>query len=57
MATIDNKWTSDELMYEFQVRLEENLGIICGDAQPTPEQWAVAMVSADEACETLKGQQ
>lgn len=49
-------WTSDELLSEFQYRLEERLALLCGLDEPTAEQLALAMAEADAACEQLKNE-
>jgi hypothetical protein len=52
---IENEpWTADDIKCEFDYRLQEFLGIMCGDIEPTQAQLAAAMLAADEACERLK---
>jgi hypothetical protein len=41
--------TQRELDIEWQYRLEERLGIMCGGENPTPEQMQLATVEADIA--------
>jgi hypothetical protein len=41
--------TPEELEIEWKYRYEERLGILCGDAEPTSEQKAIALKEANQA--------
>jgi hypothetical protein len=41
-------FTKSELEAEHRYRVQERLGILCGSAEPTPEQLAIATMEADE---------
>jgi hypothetical protein len=43
----------DEPTNEFSYRLHEALGILCGDGEPTPEQWRIATDEARRACQQI----
>jgi len=51
-----NPWTDAELAYEWQVRYQERLGLLCEDRAPTPEQELVARTEADAVVKELKEQ-
>lgn len=46
--------TEAELKSEFDYRISERLGILCADAEPTPEQFHIARTEADAAIEDIK---
>ena len=48
------KHTPAELAAEFEYLRQERLGILCGDAEPTPEQNKIATEEAREAVKKLK---
>jgi len=47
---------AEELKEEHRYRVEERLGILCADAEPTPEQLKIATDEADKAIAELKEQ-
>ena len=46
--------TDSELSQEWLYRYEERLGILCGTADPTPEQIKIAEDEADDCVRLLK---
>lgn len=46
--------TQPELDTEYTYVLQERLGMLCGDAKPTPEQVAMARLDADRAVRKLE---
>lgn len=49
--------TEKELKKEYLYRLEERLGIMCGDVEPTPEQRKLAHMEATEVINKLHQQE
>jgi hypothetical protein len=43
-----NPMTDEELKIEMDYRIQERLGILCGAAEPTPEQLKLATAEADQ---------
>ena len=50
------KWTAEQLDAEWAYRLHERIGIMCGDAEATDEQFSIAVQEADAAIEALKSE-
>jgi len=46
--------TPDEIETEFAYRLQERLGVLCGDQNPTKEQFEIALKEAVEAVTKLE---
>lgn len=46
--------TESELTNEHEYLVTERLGIMCGEASPTPEQLEIALEEADAAIEVLR---
>lgn len=49
--------SDNDLFREWHYRYEERLGILCGTAEPTPEQDKIASDEADAAVKALREQE
>lgn len=48
--------TAEELQEEWDYRYHERIGIMCGTAEPTPEQEQLARQEADATIQQLRAQ-
>lgn len=51
--TWEKTWTKQQLRDEYEHRINERLGILCGSSEPTPEQREIARREADEWLELV----